>query len=770
VQYEGLDKNNSLENKRIDKYFVKILLGVGASAEVYEATDTELNRPVALKVLRSELADDESMRRLFVEEARKAAQLDHSNIVKIYDLGEIYQSNERRSRPYFTMEYMPNGSLKRKLLKEGSWSVRESLATLLQISKAVYFAHQKGFIHRDLKSDNILFDQNDTPKVSDFGIARASTGSMPGFTIGTGPIGTPEYMAPEQIGGNAAQVSDLYSLGVIFYEMLAGACPFTGDTTQKIFRHHLSTPITIPIKRLKLRGISRRAQKLIKRLLEKLLEKEAARRVPNCGELIRKIEELQFILDHQSNQRLAAFLAAATAAPVLFAVIFFTGKVNWEDVLRGKKIPCPSQLQGTWKGFNPVLSDTFDYIFNDSVSGSERRGNEDPSAFSCTCKSTKHGPTISFEFPSGKKQAEFAFPEDSSLSLVWFSKKPPNTDDYVAIAKNRMVLYRIDTSRSRTINIDKIKAEKAPVDSAVNGKKRIKKDSIKVQTDITETIKQYALNLKTVGSGSIICDPSAKRYKAGSTVTLTAIDGKNYQFKEWAGNLNGTENPSAITMDGNKTISAIFILKSPCPDEFPKGMVWIPEGNLKFGDESGIGEMNEQPVVDKKVAAFYLDAKEVSQAQFYAALKFSPSSRKGNDLPVTNISWKQAKEYCECMKKRLPTEAEWEYAAISGSNGGNYPWGNERSNSMANVGTGILSPAGSHLQAKGLYDMSGNVAEWTQDAYAPSHDDSTASGAERVIKGGSYKSPLFKNSRCSAREGRTADRGYDDVGFRCAHD
>jgi serine/threonine-protein kinase PpkA len=770
---DGLDMVGSLTNKRIDKYLVKALLGVGASAEVYEAMDTELNRPAALKVLRHELADDESMRRLFIEEARKAAQLDHSNIVKIYDLGEIFQPKESRSRPYFTMEFMPNGSLKRKLMQDGPWTIRKSLTVLLQICGAVHFAHQKGFIHRDLKSDNILFDQNDTPKVSDFGIARASTGSMPGFTIGAGPIGTPEYMAPEQIGGNAAQVSDLYSLGVIFYEMLAGACPFTGDTTQKIFRHHLSTPIITPIKRLKLHGVRYRVSKQIKRLLERLLEKEAPKRLPNCGELIQLIQQLQFALDHQPKRLVTALVTTAATAAVLYSAIAIAGKMDWKELLGNlfgsKTISCPSKLKGTWKGYSSFVGDTFVYHFIDSISGTEQRGTEDSSVFSSTFKSTRRGPTISFEFPSGKKQAVFTFPDDTSLSLVWFFKKLPDPDDSAAITKNRMTLFRIDSSAPGRITITKIS------ESVKKQKDPDRKDHSKERT--TEGPKKpidYFLIIKTIGSGTVSLDPSAKRYATGTTVTLTAVAGTNYQFNEWKGGLSSSDNPSTITMDDNKTISAHFIIdNSPCPRTFEtKWMVWISEGTIAIGDESGIGEFNEQPIVEKKVSSFFIDAKEVSQSQFYAARKFNPSLRKGDNLPVTNISWNEAQEYCECMKKRLPTETEWEYAAKSGAGGGKYPWGNEKSNSMANVGTGALSPVGSHRQgSKGLYDMSGNVAEWTNDAYTPSHDDSAVSDdTKRVIKGGSYGSSLFKNSRSSAREGRMAKKGFDDVGFRCAHD
>ena len=212
------------ESITIPGYSILRELGEGGMARVYLATQHSLERQVALKIMSPLLNSDPGFAARFRREARVVAQLSHASIVPAFEVGE------HQSRCYLSMEYLPGGSLKQRML-EGQLDVNEASRLCAALCSALDLAHRKGFVHRDIKPENILFREDGTPVLTDFGIARALDSGR-SMTVAGVLVGTPGYMSPEQVKGLELDGrSDLYSLGVVFYEMLTGTTPFTAQSS-----------------------------------------------------------------------------------------------------------------------------------------------------------------------------------------------------------------------------------------------------------------------------------------------------------------------------------------------------------------------------------------------------------------------------------------------------------------------------------------------------------------------------------------------------------
>ena len=214
------------------RYRIVKKLGAGGMANVYLAEDQELGRRVAIKILNERHANDEQFVARFRQEAKNAAALTHPNIVSIYDRGEA------QGTYYIAMEYIDGRSLKELIISRGPAPIGIAAEYVRQVLSALRFAHRHGIVHRDIKPHNVLVDGEGRVKVTDFGIARAGASQM---TEAGSIVGTAQYLSPEQArGGHVDQRSDLYSLGVVLYELLTGEMPFEGDTPVEIAMKHLS--------------------------------------------------------------------------------------------------------------------------------------------------------------------------------------------------------------------------------------------------------------------------------------------------------------------------------------------------------------------------------------------------------------------------------------------------------------------------------------------------------------------------------------------------
>jgi len=222
------------------RYRIERKLGAGGMADVYLAEDQELGRRVAIKILNSRHGNDDQFIERFRREAKNAAALNHPNIVSIYDRGEAEDTY------YIAMEFLDGRTLKELIVGRGAAPINVAIEYARQILSALRFAHRHGIVHRDIKPHNVLVDGEGRVKVTDFGIARAGASQM----TETGSIvGTAQYLSPEQAkGGEVDPRSDLYSLGVVLYELLTGKTPFDGETPVEIAMKHLSTTPQPPSK------------------------------------------------------------------------------------------------------------------------------------------------------------------------------------------------------------------------------------------------------------------------------------------------------------------------------------------------------------------------------------------------------------------------------------------------------------------------------------------------------------------------------------------
>mgnify|MGYP004517904821 CR=1 FL=1 len=219
-----------------DRYQIIKTIGEGGMANVYLAYDTILDRNVAVKVLRGDLATDEKFVRRFQREALSASSLSHPNIVEVYDVGEdngLY---------YIVMEYIEGKHLKQLLKKRGSLTVREVIDIMLQITDGMSAAHDSYIIHRDIKPQNIMILENGLIKITDFGIAMALNATQ--LTQTNSVMGSVHYLPPEQACGKTATIqSDVYSMGILMYELLTGSVPFKGDNAVEIALKHIKESI-----------------------------------------------------------------------------------------------------------------------------------------------------------------------------------------------------------------------------------------------------------------------------------------------------------------------------------------------------------------------------------------------------------------------------------------------------------------------------------------------------------------------------------------------
>ncbi len=219
-----------------DRYQIIKTIGEGGMANVYLAYDTILDRNVAVKVLRGDLANDEKFVRRFQREALSASSLSHPNIVEVYDVGED------NGQYYIVMEYIEGKHLKQLLKKRGNLTITEVIDIMLQITDGIAVAHDSYIIHRDIKPQNIMILENGLVKITDFGIAMAMNAAQ--LTQTNSVMGSVHYLPPEQASGSGSTLqSDIYSMGILMYELLCGHLPYRGDNAVEIALKHLKEPL-----------------------------------------------------------------------------------------------------------------------------------------------------------------------------------------------------------------------------------------------------------------------------------------------------------------------------------------------------------------------------------------------------------------------------------------------------------------------------------------------------------------------------------------------
>src|SRR4051794_19205092 len=261
-----------------DRYELEELVGTGGMSSVFRAHDRLLDRKVALKVLHEQYSDDEEYVERFRREARAVAALSHPNIVTVIDRGE------HDGRQFIVFEYVDGDNLKTVIQRSGPFPVPSALELTIQVARALSFAHQSGLVHRDVKPQNVLLNGDGRAKVTDFGIAR-SLDVQHGMTQTGTVLGTSDYIAPEQAQGQRVdEHTDVYSLGVVMYELLTSEVPFPGENFVAVAMRHINEPP--PAIRDKRPDVPPRVEAAI----QKAMAKDPADRFPTMAEFCQELE------------------------------------------------------------------------------------------------------------------------------------------------------------------------------------------------------------------------------------------------------------------------------------------------------------------------------------------------------------------------------------------------------------------------------------------------------------------------------------------------
>jgi eukaryotic-like serine/threonine-protein kinase len=651
----------SLIGKTIDgKYHIESLLGIGGMGAVYRARHAFISNDVAIKIIHPRQGMSNKTGERFLREAKVAVMVDHPNAVKVTDFGSS------GGMLYLVMEFIQGQSLSDLIRKRGYLNPSDTAEIMGQICAALDSAHSNNIIHRDLKPENIMIKQNDRGqrivKVLDFGLAKMLTleGSAASLTSADTVVGTLNYMSPEQCRGEEVidSRSDIYSLGVVAFEMLTGKLPFSSSRPTGLLSKHM---FELPPR---LRSIRPEIPEAVERVVLRALEKKANQRYRTAGEFASELSQA----------------AEGTDSPVLSI-----------------------EIDRQAERMNRAMARSYSGDFESDLPSNITQQVDPPQTESVSYE---------FNFNNGISKAD----KLSELSIEGFSAPPSElTPGLVSSAS-------------------------VPTTRPVNRRKIL---------------------IATL-----------------AVVLLIGVSGGYLALQR-----SGGKRPAE---PGSQT----------APSD--KGMVLIQGGWLRMGSLEGYEF--EQPVHEVLVDSFYMDEMEVTNEQFrrfveetgYISDAENSGNKKNNwktfaspdrnNHPVVLVSWNDANAYAKWAGKRLPTEAEWEYAARGGLVGMRYPWGDEPPPRRANFDRGrrVQTPPTEPVKSYepngyGLYDMAGNVSEWCQDWYDPDYYRNSpernpggpSTGESRVIRGGSWYTD-FNQLRTAGRISEFPG-GYEyDRGFRCA--
>jgi serine/threonine-protein kinase PpkA len=767
---------------QIPGYRIIRKINQGGMSTVYLAIQISVGRIVALKVMNPSLTSDPAFSERFQREATIVGQLSHPNIVAIYDIGRADDLN------YIAMDYLPNGSVHDKMIK--GMTSEEALRVTREIANALDHAHEKGYIHRDIKPENILFRADNSAVLSDFGVAKGIVGVSRMTHVGT-VVGTPHYMSPEQTRGQTVDArSDLYSLGVLFFEMLTGFLPYQGEDTVTIALKHISAPIP------KLPPQYQAYQKV----LEKFLAKDPSQRFQSGHEISEAIDQLEAASRTPYIPSAAPEdLSIMALIHALIAATSHSVKWRWNRLvnLRWNKE----------EGFHSRKS------FNDSVFGSEIA----PTIFATRVQQQTHINALLLRPGKGiyklagiiglillgwciasvVLQAKFSQKLNQFPSFI---KSPMQATASLFISpatKPSQVARKNVQTVTEQSNILKATAQTSSAQSSAEVSSQVSSQASSVSPAT------YALTVKTAPEDArirLLNIPD--KYKEGIDLPSgrynLEISKTGYKTKtEWI----------EIKDEALKVLVALDVeldpgnpAKATIPNIVYGGknapaMIRVPAGIFTMGSDAN---MHSAPAHKVTLKAFAISKYEVTFAEYDYFAQSTNKPLPGDngwgreDRPVMHVSWNVAFAYTQWLSKttgkkfRLPTEAEWEYAARAGTTT-TYWWGDDEADAKgkANCRRGCSSnfsglfgsktaPVGNYTpNAFGLYDMAGNVSEWVQDCYQDNYKNASNTGAAveekqctgRVVRGGSTKDNVQRLST-SARDNIPSGYLNETLGFR----
>ncbi|MBE7452517.1 MAG: protein kinase [Kofleriaceae bacterium] len=622
------DEAALLRAATIGKYRIDRLIGAGGMGAVYRAENPDTQAAVAIKILHGSAAGQEAARARFQREAAAVAALKTRHVVSIFDFGA-----DTDGTLYLVMEHLHGHNLRREIAEPPAAMPLPRVNLILDGAlRGLGAAHRAGIVHRDLKPENVFIAQTDDGEVAkllDFGIARKGGG--PSLTHSGALMGTPAYMAPEQVAGNRGEVgpwSDVYGMGVILYEMLTGRAPFAADSMTEVLARVLAREFA------PLRSVRAELPEAIYQLVERALTDDHAARFPHADAL------------REAWQAAYATLPAEVRSATV-------------PRFRGGAAAAVAEL-----GSAPTSHAT--------ASGTPAPGTPSPG----------DGP-FTPGTPASKQHRPTSFAATATPSaMVGESSASP--------------------TRARRGNVG--------LALAVGG---------------------------VVAAGAI-------------AIVLVARGGSGPR--------------AAAPVDAGATADAAIVAvpvdAAAAPPELP-GMAYLPGGRFVMGAEPAVAAGYPDALAQQatEVRPFYLDRTEVTAVAAKAALGLPPAPGDGPDLPARSITWSDAAAACQALGKRLPTEAEWEFAAQRS------PLPAEGARLRRAPGAVAPAAVGSHpgdCTRDGVCDLLGNVMEWTADG----------ADGKRVVRGASYSVSWRERWVASihARVPLAPHAGDPEIGFRCARD
>jgi serine/threonine protein kinase len=717
------------------RYEILERLGAGGMCSVYRAQDRLSGEVIALKVIHPSIAADPKFHEKFKQELAIGRKISHPNVVRIHDIGEA------DGVLFISMEWVDGRTLAQMLMEQGPLPLAEFWKIFHALCDAMACVHGKGFIHRDIKALNIMIDRGGVLKLMDFGIARDTTSE---FTMGM-ISGTPAYMAPELLCGEASPASDIYAAGVVFCELLTGRKP-----------EFLKLP-DVP-------GLSAE----LKQALQQCLAADAKARYQSVQELVDAVAKAS---RPAAAATLADYLGSGPADP---AAMF----------------PILARVVDAVKGQHPPLAPRTIWL----VEGGEVRLESDAAARPQTATAIGEAKySVPDLFREGGAPGEavdvyvlgFMFYEllagrqifAAQIGGAW------NADDVAWFN------WHADAGRRlRPL------AEVAPGFPAAASKlieKMVEKDPARRTVSLAEVSRTlHNLGDQTVthaNSGQGRAEDRARRARPVVWLLIAAVlaSAGVAAFVFVRGKSPPRSGPEAHAPEPPKVIATET-----------GDMLLVPAGEFLMGNDRGrkseYAYENEAPAHKVSLSAFYIDKFEVTNLLYKRFCDAAHHARPADpswdehyfekaDYPVVNVSWNDARDYAAWAHKRLPSEQEWEKAA-RGTDGRLYPWGNEFRAGAAQVSGRRPSPLArvgsfpSDQSAYGAMDMAGNAPEWVDSDYRlyPGNRFGPLPPEEagyKVVRGNGLLGP--DRARITDRASQTPQldpQRHSLIGFRCAVD
>lgn len=853
---------SDLIGKTIRGYEFRQLIGRGGYGEVYLARETTLNRDVAIKVILPENASNPRFKERFQREARTVASLESqsNHIIPLYN---FWQDD---TGAYLVMRYINGSNLRALLKKKDKFTPQETADYLEQLADALSIAHRNDVIHRDIKPENILLDENGKVYLSDFGIARDVNAGVGETTTRTAIAGTPGYSSPEQITGKSlTKQTDIYSLGIMLYEMLTGHRPFKSDDNQDDLEQHIIS--TLPsLKPQRFRNYA-----ALDAVLRKATAKKPSERYQNVRELAQDFRDAvkgSGIIQRELTWRYVLNGLLLLLAVMLVVVLFFEeieiivlalgllGTVGVAIFLRGRSV---AELQ----------TDTLNYILEhlDDLwllgvllaaivflsAGISLRYNlpipflqeptptatltptatntNTPSQTPTPSKTPTPSLTPTLPVPvarlredvtiragSSSLYAEIAtLPAESQVEILGMSENglwllvllPDGTEGWLRFSRLYLeIIGNLDT-------LDVVAAPTmTPTDTATptrtptNTKTPTRTPTRTPRPTATPTFTPTKTPTSTRTPTDTPTDtdtptpPPTDTATHTPTHTDTPTDTATHTPTDTATptpTATDTATSTATDTPTNTPTHTPEISPTPVPppgfgtylfnrDWIPLtenfggvDMVMVPKGCFQMGDAN---KANESPVTQQCFdEPFWLDKTETTLQQYLQCINAGFCTRPPaigqiptGQHPMTHITWAQAQSYCEWRGGRLPSEAEWEYAA-RGVESWVYPWGNEWNGDYTVWANNAeeAQPVGGLIDGAswvGALDLTGNVWEWTSSLtrhypYSIVTHEGGSAGDSRTVRGGGFNRNDPDVMRAAYRGTAPADVNDERFGLRC---